>query len=300
MIAVESLTFSYNKGAPILHDLSFNVNRGSIFGFLGANGSGKTTTIRLMLGLCQPDSGRVLIHGTPMLQPAASVFKNIGSMIEQPSLYAHLTGLENLELNALYHSIKADRVSKTMEFVGLTHAAKKKTALYSLGMKQRLGLAISLLHDPDVLILDEPLNGLDPKGIAEIRELLIKLASKEGKTILLSSHLLGEVESTCDAICIIDKGKSLFHGSIEQLRRKMVNQSSWLICCNRLEEALALMHAMSVDALLTPSKDGISLIHTERENIPEIVEWMVKNNFSIYEVKLVENNLEFLFLELTH
>jgi len=300
MIAVESLSFSYKKGQPILQDLSFHVNAGSIFGFLGANGSGKTTTIRLMLGLCRPDNGRVLIHGIPMHQPSSSVFKSIGAMIEQPSLYEHLTGAENLEINALYHSVKPNRVAETLAFVGLAHAATKRASLYSLGMKQRLALAISLLHDPQVLILDEPLNGLDPKGIAEIRELLLRLATGEGKTILLSSHLLGEVETTCDAICIIDNGKSLFHGSIDQLRRMVVNQSSWFISCSRPEEALALLRSTSVEAVLAPSKEGISLPQMDRERIPELINWMVKNNFLIYEVKSVENNLESLFLELTH
>lgn len=299
MITVQSLSFSYGKGPNVLNDISFHVNRGSLYGFLGANGSGKTTTIRLMLGLCTPVSGEVHIDGVHMTPSSVSVFNKIGAMIEQPSLYGHLTGAENLYLNTLYHGTGCDNIELTLSLVGLKQVKNKRVADYSLGMKQRLGLALCLLHNPELLLLDEPLNGLDPKGMAEIRELLIRLVREEGKTVFMSSHLLGEVETTCDSICIIEKGCSVFSGTIEELRHSLVGRNTWSIGCNDPEKALSFLDN-SMSGTVNPAGEGI-LVHTvEKESIPSLNKRLVEAGFYIYHITPVEQRLEELYLTLTN
>jgi len=299
MITVQSLTYSYTKGQRTLEDLSFHVPKGSLFGFLGANGSGKTTTIRLILGLCQPESGHVLVNGVRMDAPSTSIYKKIGAMIEQPSLYGQLTGKENLYLNALYHGIGGEKINKTLSLVGLKHVATKRVSSYSLGMKQRLGLALSLLHDPELIVLDEPLNGLDPKGIAEIRELMVHLVKEEGRTVFMSSHLLGEVETTCDAICVIDNGKKLFSGSIDELRRGLTGQTTWRIVCDNPEFALTLMDT-TMEVELAQTGDALLVQTTDKERIAELNRLFVQSGISVYAMTPVERNLEELYIKLTH
>lgn len=299
MITVENLTFSYSKGINVIDDLSFRVPEGSIFGFLGANGSGKTTTIRLMLGLCRPESGKILVNGIDMKDNPSAAYASVGALIEHPSLYGSLTAEENLFLNATYYGTAPKRIPEVLRLVGLGHVANKKTSSFSLGMKQRLGLALSLLHTPQLLILDEPLNGLDPKGIAEIRDLLLRLSKEEGRTIFLSSHLLGEIESTCDTICIIDKGKHLFSGSIDALRNNMVHNKRYRILCDRPKEACAL-----VDGSLNPrlSDEGTELLfQTEDiERLPEVVRCLTDSGIRLYTLSPMQNNLEELYLTLTN
>lgn len=299
MITVQALTYSYTKGRRVLEDLTFNVPKGSLFGFLGANGSGKTTTIRLILGLCQPESGHVLVEGIRMDAPTNSIYEKIGAMIEQPSLYGHLTGEENLQLNALYHGLGKQGIEKTLSLVGLKHVGNKRASTYSLGMKQRLGLALSLLHNPELIVLDEPLNGLDPKGIAEIRDLLLLLVKKEGRTIFMSSHLLGEVETTCDAICVIDNGKKLFSGSIDELRRGLTTQGVWRIECDKPIHAMTLMDS-TMEAQLAQTGDAILVQTTDKKRIAALNKQLVESGIGVYALTPVERNLEELYIKLTH
>lgn len=299
MIQVSSISFSYRKGEKTIDNLSFNVPKGSFYGFLGANGSGKTTTIRLMLGLCKIDSGEVFIGGEKISRNSVKAFQKIGSLIETPTYFGHLTGEENLMLYARYYGVKPDRVGETLELVGLYYAAGKKAAYYSLGMKQRLGLALSLLHNPELLILDEPLNGLDPKGIAEIRELLLHMQKEEGKTIFISSHLLSEIENTCDAICIIDKGKKLFSGQIEELRKSVISKSTYCIKCDNPEVSSEHIKAgLAMETIL--EEDGLRFSTDDKEIVPEIVRILTVSKIKIYEVSKIENNLEELYLKLTN
>lgn len=301
MITVQSLTFSYKKGQNILDNLSFHVPKGSLYGFLGANGSGKTTTIRLLLGLCRPDSGQVQINDTRMDAPTASIYSKIGSMIEQPSLYGHLTGEENLRLQALYHGTGFHHIEKTLSQVGLKQVGNKRVSAYSLGMKQRLGLALSLLHNPELIVLDEPLNGLDPRGMAEIRELMVQLVKQEGKTLFMSSHLLAEVESTCDAICVIDKGKMLFSGSIEELRSQLVGRTAWKIGCDTPEAAWTVLNDSFATAVeICQVEDGLLVYTTDKEVIPAINRRLVQTGINVCELTPVERKLEELYIKLTN
>jgi ABC-2 type transport system ATP-binding protein len=219
-------------------------------------------------------------------------------MIESPSLYNHLSGRANLEIFALYYSIDKKRIEEVLEIVGLTESAHKIVKRYSLGMKQRLGIAICLLHDPDLLILDEPLNGLDPHGIAEIRHLLIKLCKEEGKTIFVSSHLLSEIESTCDFIGIISKGKLLFQGKIDDLKNAQAGKMVYSLETSNVD--LTMLQLNQMNGLTCSTFDNKITVEVEnKEEIAQVVKSLVTNGVDLYSVQRKENNLEDLFLELT-
>ncbi|MEM9930508.1 MAG: ATP-binding cassette domain-containing protein, partial [Bacteroidota bacterium] len=187
MITTSALTYHYPRQKPTLGGLDLHVPAGSIYGFLGANGAGKSTTIRNLLGLCRPQSGTIHLFNQALHQHRRSILARVGFLIEAPALYPHLNAIDNLKIIAKYRGVSSDRIGPVLDLVDLTSQARKLTRKYSMGMKQRLGLALALLHDPELLILDEPVNGLDPAGIADIRRLLQDLRAA-GKTILLSSH----------------------------------------------------------------------------------------------------------------
>src|SRR5476651_2616092 len=216
VISTQDLSFSFGD-QQVVKALSLQVPAGSIYGFLGPNGAGKTTTIKLLLNLLKVQSGSIHIFEQDIQHHRINILSQIGSLIEQPAIYQHLTGKENLLNRALLLRVPVKRVDDMLALVQLTNAANKKAGQYSLGMKQRLGIALALLADPKLLILDEPTNGLDPNGIIEVRELLIRLVTKHNKTVFVSSHLLAEVERMATHVGIIDKGELLFQGSIKDL-----------------------------------------------------------------------------------
>ena len=200
-------------------DLSFHVNKGEVFGFLGQNGSGKSTTIRMLLSLIHPTSGNIELFGMPLEKNRNEILEKVGAIIERPDLYPYLSAKEHLLLFAKVRKQKIDMkaIQATLQKVGLLDRARDKVQTFSLGMKQRLGIAIALLHNPQLIILDEPTNGLDPQGIADIRNLIQYLSKEEGKTILVSSHLLSEIEQVATQILIIHKGKKVAEGAIQKL-----------------------------------------------------------------------------------
>ena len=220
IVNTKNLNFSYTKTRKDIENLELKVPKGSIYGFLGPNGSGKSTTIRLLLGLLKKQSGTVALFGESFNSKTRlkSLYK-VGALIENPSLYEHLNAVDNLKIAANYRqNIPSERIDEVLEIVKLSHAKKKKVKAYSLGMKQRLGLAISLLSNPELIILDEPTNGLDPKGIIEMRALIKELNEKYGTTIFISSHLLSEIEKTCTHVGIIRDGKMLFQDTVKALK----------------------------------------------------------------------------------
>jgi len=298
MIEIENLSFAYNKQETVIDNISLKVAKGSIYGFLGPNGSGKTTIIRLMLNLLKHNNGEITIDGQQIDHNSVEIFRKIGSMIESPSLYNHLSGRDNLEIFALYYNIGKERIDQVLEIVGLTDAAGKLVKRYSLGMKQRLGIAICLLHDPELLILDEPLNGLDPQGIAEIRNLFLRLNREEGKTILISSHLLSEIENTCTHIGIINKGKLLFEGKIDALKNNFAESLSYLLECTDPTKATILLREFQISCEPT-SSGSIILQFTAKDEIPVVLRKLVEAGLDIYNFQRQENNLEELFLEIT-
>ncbi|HXB07507.1 MAG TPA: ATP-binding cassette domain-containing protein [Puia sp.] len=211
------LSHLYSGGDPVLSGIDLRVPEGSIFGFLGPNGAGKTTTLRLVLGLLKKQQGEIRIFGKPFAENRVAILSKLGSLIETPSVYSHLTAVENLRVLQKVYRCPQDRIHQVLALTGLADTGKKRAGRFSLGMKQRLGIAIALLNDPRLLILDEPTNGLDPEGIVEIRDLFLRLHAR-GVTVLLSSHQLGEMEKLITHAAIIHKGRLLFQGTLAALR----------------------------------------------------------------------------------
>ena len=275
-----------------VESLDLDVPGGGVCAFLGPNGSGKTTTIRLLLGLLKPTAGTCEVLGRPAGDLQA--LKRIGAMVENPSLYPHLTGRENLEITRLIRGCPRASIDEVLELVGLCDAADRPSQGYSLGMKQRLGLALALIHKPDLLILDEPTNGLDPAGIREMRELIRDLPKRLGVTIFLSSHLLAEVEQVADHVVILSKGRMRFQGSPAELRAQ--GGSRMEVLCDEPERALDCLVRLG----LVPVLEGERIsFDGERSLVPRVAETLVGAGIAIYGLSLREAGLEDLFLTLT-
>ncbi len=217
IVKTKGLTKSY-KGACVVNDVDMNVREGRIYGFLGPNGAGKTTTLKMLLSLVRPTAGEIEIMGQPLSAGTRiHILRNIGSLIESPSYYGHLTGEENLRILAAVLDVPKSNIEKVLQIVRLDKQQGKKTSAYSLGMKQRLGLAGALLAFPKLLILDEPTNGLDPSGIQEMRELIKSFPGQYGMTVIVSSHLLSEIDRMAEDVGVIANGKMMYQGSLEGL-----------------------------------------------------------------------------------
>ncbi len=293
MNAISSRGLTRHFGAvKALEDLNLQVPRGGVSAFLGPNGSGKTTTIRLLLGLLKPTSGSCEVLGRPPGDLEA--LSRIGAMVENPSLYPHLTGRENLEITRLIRGCPRGSIDEVLELVGLCDAADRPSQGYSLGMKQRLGLALALLHKPELLILDEPTNGLDPAGIREMRELIRDLPVRLGVTIFLSSHLLAEVEQLADHVVILAQGRMRFQGSPAELRAK--GETRMEVLCGAPERALACLAGLG---LVGEQEGERILLNAERTQAPRVAEMLVGAGIPLYGLALKEAGLEDLFLTLT-
>lgn len=276
-----NLTKQYGQRLAV-NNLSLEVQRGEIFGFLGPNGAGKTTTIRMALGLITPTSGNVEILGKDVISRRAEILPRVGALIETPALYLYLSGRNNLRaLGSALGGVPEKRIDAVLELVGLRGRQKDKVRTYSLGMKQRLGIAMALLQEPDVLILDEPTNGMDPAGIVEMRDLVHALAD-EGKTIFISSHLLAEVQQICTRVAIIDQGKLVTESSVADLTR---GQGEFRVTVEQPQQALALVKAQTwganarmdgEQALITaaPENSGraLNLFLSQSGFVPEMLE----------------------------
>jgi len=230
---------------PIIHDITFEVYSGEVFGFLGPNGAGKTTTIRMLVGLASADDGEIKVGGVSLLDNFPKAIRQIGCIVENPELYKFMTGRENLEHFArMSGDVTAARIQEVVDFVELTEAIDDKVKTYSLGMRQRLGIAQALLHRPRLLILDEPTNGLDPAGIRELRQFIRKLAEEEGLAVFISSHLLNEIEMMCDRVAIIDKGKVISVGGVEALMEQFADRVEWVFASAHTERAVELLKSL--------------------------------------------------------
>lgn len=218
IIKVSNLSKHY-KEIKAVDDISFSVSEGEVYGFLGQNGAGKSTTIRMLLTLIEPTNGKIEIFGSDILQHRKEILRQVGAIIEKPDLYKYLTALENLSIFARLSGVRATRTQllDQLEMVGLKNRVHSKIKTYSQGMKQRLGIAVALIHNPKLIILDEPTNGLDPQGIADMRNLILQLSKTQGKTIFVSSHLLSEIELIADRMLILDKGKKVVEGPVSEL-----------------------------------------------------------------------------------
>ncbi len=296
IIETKDLNFSFNGMQAVLKSLNLKIEKGSIFGFLGPNGAGKTTTIRLLLGLLNYPEHSILLFGRELSKHRIEIFSKVGSLIEQPSLYEHLSGYDNLEITRRIRNIRRERCAEVLRLVRLTEAAHKKVKAYSLGMKQRLGLAIALLSEPELLILDEPVNGLDPNGMVEIRELLKNINTELGTTIFLSSHLLVEIEKIVTHIGIINMGKLLFQGTVHELHNLQINQSDLHIETSDNNAAFELLRNRYDGH---KSDSALKIVYQSKEQVAQIVRELIGNNIDIYEVKIDNKDLEQLFLQMT-
>ncbi len=245
MLAIETtdLSHTFTAAQRALNRVNLRVPTGAIYGFLGPNGAGKTTTLRLLLGLLRRQQGSIHLFGHPADTRRADLFRRIGSSIESPSLYSHLTAVENLRIWQLAFGCPKPRIERALRLVGLEGTGRKSVAQFSLGMKQRLSIAVALLHEPSLLILDEPTNGLDPHGILEVRDLLVRLNWEEGTTILVSSHLLSEVERLVTDVGIIHRGAMVYQGSMAGMAELQPCEGETLFVTNDDRKALELLRA---------------------------------------------------------
>lgn len=278
-------------------DLSFEVQAGQVFGFLGQNGSGKSTTIRMLLSLIHPTSGSIELFGKSIEKNREEILEQVGAIIERPDLYPYLSAREHLELFAKVRKQKigALAITATLEKVGLANRAQDKVQTFSLGMKQRLGIGIALVHNPSLIILDEPTNGLDPQGIADIRQLIQYLAKEEGKTILVSSHLLSEIEQVAHQILIIHQGKKM----VEGVTKELLDPEKRIVQIKTTDDANALqVIAVGVFSnYLLSRSEGVYLKLPTRE-IPLLNETLVKAGVGIVGIE-TKNSLEDYFLQIT-
>jgi lantibiotic transport system ATP-binding protein len=295
-IETNRLTHRFSPDDVVLNDINLHVETGSIYGFLGPNGAGKTTTLRLALGLLKKQQGSISFFGLPFQENRLSILKKIGSLIESPSLYGHLTAKENLTLLQKVYQCPDERIQHVLNLVGLPNTRSKKASQFSLGMKQRLSIAIALMHNPSLLILDEPTNGLDPNGIIEVRELLKKLNQENGTTILISSHLLAEIEKLVTHVGIINKGRLLFQGTLDDLKSKQQLSLSTVFETNDQEQTLKIMSDLNLSPRIENGK--IILPSLARETIAKINHQLVANNILVYEISIVKNDLESIFIDL--
>lgn len=296
IIETSHLSFGFSKDKNVLNDVNIKIPKGAIYGFLGPNGAGKTTTIRIILNLLKPGIGSVRLFGKQVAGTSNRLFSKIGSLIETPSLYEHLTGLDNLLITANMRNIPKIRVTEVLEIVGLSSDGGTHVKKYSLGMKQRLGLAIALLPAPDLLILDEPTNGLDPKGIIEIRALLLLLSQQHGVTILISSHLLAEIEKLVSHVGILDHGKMLFQGSFKKLQQ--IRDESSIIEIDTDQNSKALKLLLENNHGVNQGKEFLEVRFLNTSQLSVIINLLVTAGLAIYRMQLIESSLEQTFLSI--
>ncbi len=296
IITLQNLQFGYTKKQQVLRQLNLEVPPESIYGFLGPNGAGKSTTIRTILGLLKPQGGQVRLFDQDVRAHRLSVLKRVGALIESPSLYKHLNGYDNLRIACQYLNLPKSRIDEVLEMVNLQHAAQKKVKQYSTGMKQRLGLAIALLNDPELLILDEPVNGLDPTGIIEIRNIIKELHAR-GKTIFLSSHILSEIEKIATRVGIIKEGQMVFQGTVRELEQLKASNLSIKMAVGDTSKVKSVLNGKLSYHIEDRHLFELSL--EDREQIPGLIRQLVDGGVEVYEVIPQRNDLEKLFIKLT-
>jgi ABC-type multidrug transport system ATPase subunit len=294
-LETKSLSYSYSGNDNILNGIELQVAKGSIYGFLGPNGAGKTTTLRLLLGLLKLQQGSISIFGSSLQEQRIEILRKVGSLIESPSLYGHLTAEENLELLRRIYRCPKENVYQSLELVGLASTGKKKAGQFSLGMKQRLSLAIALLHKPELLILDEPTNGLDPNGIIEMRTLLKRLNQEQKITILVSSHLLAEIEKLVTHVGIIHRGTLRFQGTLTELNAQKQQGEPVTFETDNVNESMQIIQANGFAGGVEDGKiivTGLSKTETAFLNAE-----MVRNNINVYRIAGATGDLEKIFMD---
>jgi ABC-2 type transport system ATP-binding protein len=293
VIQTAQLSRAFN-GQPAVRALDLAVPRGSVYAFLGPNGAGKSTTIRLLLGLLRPDAGSIHVFGMPLATERLAVLRRIGSLVETPSLYPHLTAGENLAIPARLLKRSTSDISRALATAGLASVGRKLVRNFSLGMKQRLGLAIALLAEPELLILDEPTNGLDPAGIHEVRQLLRAMPAEHGVTVFLSSHLLSEVEQLATHVAMLSQGEMVFQGTVASLSER--RRARLRVMVDRPAEAAAHLASRG----FTVERQGNALIAASDAPAAAINRALVEHGFDVHMLGHETDSLEQIFLGMTH
>ena len=296
VIKVEHLAKSFGSFQAV-KDVSFTVNKGDVFGFLGPNGAGKSTTIRCLLSLIKPDAGNIEMFGKSYSNQRSAILANIGSIIEKPDFYKYLSAQKNLEIFARISGAKVSKseIGEMLEFVGLGGRGGDKIGGFSHGMKQRLGIAQTLLHKPDLIILDEPTTGLDPQGIIEIRNLILRLKNEQKKTILLSSHQLSEIELIANRMVIINKGKSIVEGEVQDL----LNAQELVVHLevDQVEKAVQVIRAQFPNAQIVSQNATELEVAIEKQNVPQLNKLIIENGISVFAME-PKRKLEDFFMKI--
>lgn len=280
-------------------NVSFTVNSGEIFGFLGPNGAGKTTTIKMITGLLSIDEGEIFIGGKNVKNDFEGALKNVGGIIENPEMYGYLSGKDNLNIYGKMHgTVSKDRIDETVKMVKLENRINDKVKKYSLGMRQRLGVAQALLHKPKLLILDEPTNGLDPVGIKELRDNLRELAENEGLAVLVSSHLLSEMELMCDRVGIIDNGKIIDIRSLKDIKKKSKDVNLYSLDVSDIDKSIKVITDDYKDMKVEKQDEKLRL-NCSREEIAKINKLLINEDILVYEMAINSKTLEEEFMEVT-
>lgn len=295
IVQVQGLSKQFTE-VKAVDDLSFSVPKGEVYGFLGQNGAGKSTTIRMLLTLIKPTAGSIRLFGKDIHTHRQSILRQTGAIIEKPDLYKYLTAIENLAIMARLSGTRPAKAElmKQLERVGLAGRAESRVKTFSQGMKQRLGIACALIHDPGLIILDEPTNGLDPQGIADVRNLILHLSREEGRTVFVSSHLLSEIELIADSMLIIDKGRKVAEGKVSDL----LNPADTLVELKTTDDARAgqLLAGSRWQSFLQPGEGLLFKMH--REDVPELARFLVEGGTGILAIQS-KHSLEDYFLSLT-
>jgi len=292
VVETVGLTKHYGNGVIAVQSLNLNVFRGEVYGFLGPNGAGKTTTLRMLLGLIRPTVGRATVVGAGPGSPKS--LGKVGAIVETPAFYPYLSGYDNLRVVAGLCGVPAARIGSALDQVELTPRAKHKFSTYSMGMKQRLGVAAALLKEPELLILDEPTNGLDPQGMADMRNLIIQLGQGD-RTVLISSHLLNEVELMCTRVGVIQKGKMVAEGTVDELR----GAAQLTIRVDPVERARAILETELGAGNVTAHEDGTLSLKVDLARTADINRTLVQAGLAVTELRAVTQSLEEVFMELT-
>ncbi len=296
-IQVDQLTKEFGSFTSV-HNLSFSVNAGEVYGFLGQNGAGKSTTIRMILSLIKPTHGSIKLFGKSIQTDREYILSRTGAMVEKPDLYKYLNAIDNMKIFSKYGGLSLSRedIMNQLAVVGLESRAHDKVRKYSQGMKQRLGIAIAMVNNPDLIILDEPTNGLDPQGITDIRNLILMLSREKKKTVVVSSHLLSEVEQIADSMLIINKGKKIVEGRVSDLLNPGKIQLE-IETLNNEEAKLILSSSAWANSLNGNSMDKL-IVEVNRTNIQDLSKYLVDHGVGLIGIKSV-NSLEAYFLSLT-
>ena len=295
LLKTEKLTKEY-KGRKVVDDLNITVHQGDIYGFLGPNGAGKSTTIKSMLGLIKPTRGRVVINGYEISKEREKALEKIGAMVEAPSFYTGMSGYKNLCLYANLYGLPKKRVDEVLQMVGMIDAKNKTVSKYSLGMKQRLGIARAFINNPSIVILDEPTNGLDPQGMKEIRKLIQDLSEKYGVTFIISSHILTEIQAVCNRIGIIGNGQLKVEGYVDQLLN--TDEEIIEITTKEKEKTVRLLNSLNIELKYEQFEVGIK-VRAKKGNFQNINKILVNSDVNMVNISSKENSLEDYFLNIT-